>query len=159
MPPHDIYHGFYHATLSIQLHIVVAVLLYALMLIICGLALAIQQQDKVLKSGRIIPWLHYLPSLETNEKLLIILLWVVWMALSVTMLSGAVFMQDMWQQKLSHKVFFTLASWLVISFMLINHQITGWRGRKLLYALVLAMFLILLGYFGTKIALWLIARI
>ena len=77
-------------------------------------------------------------------------------SLTLTIISGVIFIQDIWQQKLSHKIFFTLLSWFVISFMLIRHQITGWRGRKLFYALAFALFLVLLGYFGTKIALLLI---
>ena len=143
-------------TQGIQIHIVIALLVYGLMLIICCLALITNQQNNALKSGTLSPWLKYLPPLQTNERLLIILLWSAWVGLSITIISGSFFIKDVFAQHLSHKIFFTFLSWLVMSFMLITHQLLGWRGKKLLYAILLSFCFLLLSYSGTKLALFLI---
>jgi ABC-type uncharacterized transport system permease subunit len=74
-------------------------------------------------------------------------------ALSSTLLIGALFITDLFGQRLVHKVVLALVAWAIFGVLLLGRYRFGWRGRKA-RRLVLSGFVVLvMSYFLTKFIL------
>lgn len=93
-----------------------------------------------------------LPPLQTMEQLLFRLIWTGFILLTLTLLSGAVFSNEIFGKPFEFKHHTILASlgWLVFAILLIKRMSQGLRGSQAVYWTVGGFVLIQLGYFGTK---------
>ncbi len=57
------------------------------------------------------------------------------------------------EQQSLHKIILTSLSWIVLIGLLIGHYKNGWRGVFAAKWTLVAVFLLLLGYFGSKLVL------
>ena len=91
---------------------------------------------------------------ETMERLLIAMLWIGTALLTLAILTGLLFLDDMFAQRVAHHTVLTTLSWCV--FMLVfcsAHHIFGWRGVSAVRWNLSAFGLLLLGYVGSKFVL------
>jgi ABC-type uncharacterized transport system permease subunit len=88
-----------------------------------------------------------------TEQLLFKLLGMSWLLLSLTLLSGALFVEDMLAQHLWHKTILTALSWLALLILLIGRIRYGWRGARAVHWTLGAMALLALAFFGSKFVL------
>lgn len=70
--------------------------------------------------------------------------------LSVTLITGLIFVQDMFAQGKAHKAVFSIMAWCVYSILLYGHFKLGWRGRRVIWISIVGAFLLTLAYFGSR---------
>lgn len=136
-------------------HIVISLLAYSLLSIalVQGLMLALQERGLRRRPRRGL--LDALPPLETMELLMFQMIAVGFLLLTLTLVSGVFFSEQVFGQplRLSHHVVLSLVSWAVFAVLLIGHWRFGWRGRQAMRWVLAGFILLLLAYFGSKFVL------
>ncbi|MBX3725933.1 MAG: cytochrome c biogenesis protein CcsA [Xanthomonadales bacterium] len=136
-------------TWQISLHALTSLLAYSTLSVASLAALLLAIQEHALRTRRPLPFLQSLP-LTLTEGLLFRLLQAGFVLLSLSLVSGVLFIEDILGQHLAHKTFFSVASWLVFGGLLLSHHRYGLRGRRAAWLTLSGMALLLLAYFGTK---------
>ena len=149
-------HPLDHARLwALDAHIMAAMLAYSLLIIAVLHAVVISSVEKRLHHGSLPPMFRDLPPLLSMESLLFRIIWVGFAVLSVTLVSGMLFSEQIfgkpWQ--FGHKTLFGLISWLLFAGLLLGHHVYGWRGRVAVRWTVSGFIFLLLSYLGTKFVL------
>lgn len=134
-------------------HITLSALAFGLLATAAVLALVLAAQEASLRSRRPAKWLAVLPPMESMEHAVFTLLALGFVALSTTLVIGALFVTDLFGQRLVHKVVLALIAWAIFGVLLLGRYRFGWRGRKA-RRLVLSGFVVLaMSYFLTKFIL------
>lgn len=141
---------------QIQLHAWTALLAYAALSVGAVLASLMWLQERGLRNRRPSALARGLPPLIQTEDLLFRLLWVCFVLLSLTLLTGVLFVEDLLAQHLAHKTVLSILSWAVLAALLFGRIRFGWRGQRAVRLTLLAMGLLLLAFFGSKLVLELI---
>lgn len=144
-----------HITQSIAFasHIMVSLLTYALISIAAIQSLLYVYQERLIKKRTASTMLLALPPLQTMEQLLFRLVSVGFILLTLTLLSGAIFSQEIFGQPftLKHHTIFAIISWLVFAILLFKRFKSGLRGSQAMVWTIVGFLLMQIGYFGTKI--------
>lgn len=145
-------------TLDYQLasHVLLSILAYSLLTIATFQALLLAWQNHQLKSHHPSGRVRLLPPLQTMEALLFDLLWAGQVLLTLSIVSGMVFLDDLFAQHLAHKTVFSLAAWVIYSVLLWGRHQLGWRGYTAIRWTLCGFALLMLAYFGSKLVLELI---
>jgi ABC-type uncharacterized transport system permease subunit len=136
----------------VALHIVVSVTGYALLTVGAVAALAAFLQEQALKTKRPTALTRLLPPIADSEALQLRLLTAAAAVTGIGVLTGmaVLYYEHGVLLRLDHKILFSLASFAVISGLLIAHAMTGVRGRRAARLALLAYLLLTLGYPGVK---------
>jgi ABC-type uncharacterized transport system permease subunit len=137
----------------LQLHAWLALLAYATLALSALIALLLWAQDRALRARHIPPLLRALPPLVQLEALLFRSLWVSFVLLSATLLTGILFVENLLAQHLWHKTVLSVLSWMVLGALLFGRWRYGWRGARALKLVLTSMALLLLAFFGSKFVL------
>jgi len=156
-----VYHGYGHAPsrpLGWQLatHAWMALLAYATLAIAALLAVMLWLQDRALRRREFHAWLRALPPLTQLETVLFRTITVGFVLLTLTLLTGVLFVEDFLSQHLVHKTVLSVLSWLVFGGLLLGRWRYGWRGIRAVHWTLTAMALLLLAFFGSKFVLELV---
>ncbi|MGI4982404.1 MAG: cytochrome C assembly family protein [Janthinobacterium lividum] len=100
-------------------------------------------------------WLETLPPLLTMEKLLFRLISAGFVLLTLTLLSGFLFSEQLLDRLLrfDHKTVFALLSWFMFGGLVAGRYIYGWRGRAALRWVLASFLTLLLAYVGSRFVL------
>lgn len=92
------------------------------------------------------------PPLLTQERLLFRLIWVAFVTLTLTIVSGTFITLSMTGKLLllDHKTVFTLLSWATFAVLLTGRVLRGWRGRIALRYTMIGFVLVVLSYSGSR---------
>ena len=90
------------------------------------------------------------------ETLLFQMLALGFLLLTLSLLTGFLFLEDMFAQHLVHKTVLSLLAWLLFAVLLLGHWWLGWRGQTAIRWTIAAFVLLMLAYFGSKFVLELI---
>jgi ABC-type uncharacterized transport system permease subunit len=142
----------------LQLHAWLALLAYATLALAALIALLLWAQDRALRARHLSPWLRALPPLVQLEALLFRSLWVAFILLSATLLTGVLFVENLLAQHLWHKTVLSVLSWGVLGALLFGRWRYGWRGSRALKLVLVSMALLLLAFFGSKFVLELLLQ-
>lgn len=142
---------------GLGVHILLSVFAYSVITVSACQAVILSLQHHQLKARNLHGLINTLPPLQTMELLLFDLLAAGLMLLTLSILSGALFLDDIFAQQMVHKTFFTLAAWLIFSSLLWGRIRRGWRGKTAVRGTLTGFSALMLAYFGTKIVLALIA--
>lgn len=143
---------------GLQTHILFSLLAYSLLSIAVAQALLLYIQDKYLHNKHPSGFLHSLPSLESMETLLFRLIGLGVIALSVSLLSGFIYLDDMFAQHLVHKTILSFIAWAVFVILLWGHYKFGWRGKIAIKWSMAGFTLLMLAYFGSKFVIELVLQ-
>ena len=135
---------------QLEMHALFALLAYATLAVATLLALMLWFQDRALRQRHLGGWLRLLPPLTQMETLLFRSLGAGFALLSLTLLTGVVFVDDLFAQDLGHKTVLSLLSWAVLGVLLFGRWRWGWRGPRATQLTLVAMGLLLLAFFGSK---------
>ncbi|MDF3012035.1 MAG: phosphohydrolase [Cellvibrio sp.] len=138
---------------TIAAHVIPALLAYSLLTIASLQALILAYQNHALKNKSRIANARLLPPLQTMESLLFELLWVGEVLLTLAILSGFYFLEDMFAQHLVHKTVFALSAWLIYALLLWGRYQMGWRGNKAIRWALAGFICLMLAYFGSRLVL------
>ena len=76
--------------------------------------------------------------------------------LTVSLVSGFLFIEDLFAQHLVHKTVLSILAWIIFSGLLVGRSRYGWRGKTAIRWTLIGFVLLLLAYFGSKLVLELI---
>lgn len=139
--------------LPLALHVLLSLAAYALLALAALQALVMAYQDARLRQhtpGRV---LRVLPPLGDMERLLFQLLGLGFAALTLALLSGVLFLGDIFAPHLVEKTVLSIAAWVVIGTLLVGRRRAGWRAQTALRWTLAGFALLALGYLGSKFAL------
>jgi len=138
-----------------KLHLALAFSAYSLFTIAALHALLIALAQKHLHKAVPPAVVAGLPPLLTLEKLLFRMIQVGFVLLTLTLLSGVVFSEEIFGQPapFNHKTVFGLISWLIFAALLLGRRIYGWRGRTAIYWTLSGFMSLMLAYVGVKFVL------
>jgi ABC-type uncharacterized transport system permease subunit len=137
----------------LQLHVWSALLAYATLAIAALLALMLWLQERALRRREFHRWLRALPPLTELETLLFRTIAVGFLLLTATLLTGVLFVENLLAQHLLQKTVLSVLSWLVFGGLLLGRWRRGWRGTTAVRWTLTAMALLVLAFFGSKLAL------
>ena len=137
----------------IQAHVLISILAYSLLAIAALQALLAGYQDWQLKHKHQNILMRTLPPVQTMEILLFELIWAGEILLTLSLVSGFLFFDDLFAQHLVHKVAFSLVAWFVYAILLWGRHSRGWRGNKAIRWTWAGFIAIVLGYIGSKVVM------
>lgn len=140
-------------------HIASSLIAYSLLNIAALQALFVAIQDHYLRNHRTDNALmRSLPSLQAMESLMFQLIAAGLLFLTLSLISGFLFLDDMFAQHLAHKTVLSLLAWLVFAILLVGRQRYGWRGQTAIRWTLGGFMALMLAYFGSKMVLELILK-
>jgi len=71
--------------------------------------------------------------------------------LTLALLSGFVFLDNMFAQHLAHKTLLSCLAWIVFGILLWGRHFRGWRGSNAIRWTLAGFLLLMLAYFGSKL--------
>lgn len=140
---------------AFKAHISIAMLAYSLLTIAALHALLMAVVERRLHHPARPSVLTNLPPLLAMETLLFRVIWVGFILLTLTLISGIVFSEEVFGQplKFTHKSLFGFVSWGVFAALLAGRQFYGWRGRIAIRWTLAGFIFLLLAYLGSKFVL------
>ncbi|AJP47397.1 cytochrome C biogenesis protein [Rugosibacter aromaticivorans] len=140
---------------ALRLHLLAAMLAYSLFTLAALHALLMAAAERGLHRGKISPLLASLPPLLTMETILFRLIHIAFVLLTLTLVSGVFFSEDLFGKALTfdHKTVFAIISWLIFAALLIGRHLRGWRGRVALRWTLAGFLALLLAYVGSRFVL------
>ncbi|SDB90313.1 cytochrome C assembly family protein [Acinetobacter boissieri] len=140
-------------TIGLDLHIILSLSSYAVLLMATIQAVMMWLQNQELKKKQKRLWVNLLPPLQVMESLLFDMLITGFITLTAALLFGFFMVDNFIQQHLAHKTIFSIISWFVYATLLIGHFKFGWRGQKAIRFTIIGFFLLALGFIGSKFIL------
>jgi ABC-type uncharacterized transport system permease subunit len=141
---------------GVELHIILSILAASLITISAFQAILLAYQERHLRQKRPARLISRLPPMQTQESLLFQMIGLGFFLLSLSLVSGMMFLRDMFAQHLVHKTILSMFAWLVFAVLLWGRWRYGWRGRKAIRWSLAGFFTLMLAYFGSKLVLELI---
>lgn len=136
-----------------RVHVLSSVSAFAFLGIAAVYAMFIAMLDRYLRRSRITALIQALPALEVLESLLIRLVAGGFILLTVVLLSGLLFVENLLAQHLVHKTVLSFIAWAIYGILLLGRWRFGWRGRTAVRLTLAATGLLLVSYFGSKLVL------
>lgn len=131
-------------------HIVLALFSYATLTIATLYAIQLAWLDHNLKTKKTMTLNPNLPPLMMVERQLFNIILLGEILLSATLITGYVFIEDMFAQGKAHKSIFSAMAWVVYAVLLWGHYRSGWRGKRVIWVSIVGAFLLTLAYFGSR---------
>lgn len=141
---------------GLTIHILVSMLAYSLFTLASVQAVLLAIQDHHLRRRHPGGFIRALPPLQTMESLLFEMIAVGFVLLSLALLSGFAFLENMFEQHLAHKTVLSIIAWFVFGTLLWGRYRFGWRGQKALIWTLSGFVVLMLAYFGSKVVIELI---
>lgn len=135
-------------------HVLISILAYSFITIAALQAGFLAYQNHRLRHGHAGGFLRHFPPLQDMEAFLFELLWVGQLLLSLGIIAGLVFIDDIWGRGgIIHKSFFSVLAWLVFAMLLWGRHQLGWRGNTAIRGTLFGFVLLILGFYGSKFVL------
>ena len=148
-------HNYLNETFSVSaiLHIVFALLGYSLLAfgaLFSVFLLYVEQNVRTKKLNTKI-FSSSTPILSL-ENFLFKIYWLGFMLLTITLISGSFFSDEIFQAPLiiNHKLIFSICAWFIYAILLLGRILFGWRGKKAIKFSLVAFIFLFLAYFGSK---------
>jgi len=154
--PSSVQTAAHNDSFAMSVHILSSIIAFSLLTIAAFQALLLTLQNKQLKNHNPGRLMLAFPSLQIMESLLFQMISLGLFFLSASLISGFVFIDDLFAQHLVHKTLLSILAWFVFSGLLLGRWRYGWRGKTAIRWTLYGFILLLLAYFGSKLVLELI---
>jgi ABC-type uncharacterized transport system permease subunit len=134
-------------------HILSSIIAYSILALAALQAILLSIQNKFLHAHQPGGLIKLMPPLRTMEVLLFEAIVVGFIALTISLGSGLLFLDNMFEQQLAHKTILSIIAWFVFLTLLIGHWKLGWRGRTAIRWTLTGFVSLMLAYFGSKFVL------
>lgn len=142
-----------NTALALQLHVVLSVLGAGLLTLAAVQAVTLALQDALLHGKSAHRLVQALPPLQTMERVLFVLIALGFFMLSLSLLSGLLFVDDLMAQHLAEKTVLSVVAWTLFGGLLWGRWRWGWRGRTAVRWTLAGYGVLILAYFGSKLLL------
>jgi ABC-type uncharacterized transport system permease subunit len=144
---------------QMDVHILSSMLAYSFLNIAALQALLLALQDWHLRSRHAKGVIRSLPPLQTMEKLLFQLIGAGFLLLSISLITGFLFVENLFAQHLVHKTVLSIFAWVIFGTLLVGRIRRGWRGQIAIRWTLGGFAALMLAYFGSKMVLeWILNR-
>jgi len=147
-----------HIEPGMLMHIGSSIVAYSILTLAAGQAALLALQDRQLRNRNMLGITRALPPLQLMESMLFELVWVGVGALTLSILSGMIFMDNMFAQHLVHKTILSMVAWLLFTVLLWGRYRLGWRSQTAVRFTLSGFFLLLLAFYGSKLVLELVLQ-
>jgi len=141
---------------DLELHIVLSIFAYSLLSIAAVQAILLAIQDRYLHNKRPGGFIRALPPLQDMESMLFQIITLGFILLSLALISGLIYLEDMFAQHVVHKTVLSITAWFVFGILIWGRWQFGWRGRTAIRWTLSGCAFLLLAYVGSKLVLELI---
>jgi ABC-type uncharacterized transport system permease subunit len=141
---------------QLDAHILLSLLAYSVLGLAVLQALLLAIQEAHLHNRQPGGIIRSLPPLQTMESLMFQMIGVGFALLTLALVTGILFLQDIFAQHLVHKTVLSIIAWCVFALLLWGRWRFGWRGRVAIRWTVGGFIFLMLAYFGSKLVLELI---
>ena len=138
---------------GMKVHIITSIVAFGVLSIAGVYAVFVALIDHLLRQHRFNSLVQTLPALDTLEELLIHLIRAGFVVLTVSLVTGLIFVNDLFGQHLGHKTILSIFAWLVFALLIWGRWKRGWRGRVAVRMTLTGIAILLLSYFGSKLVL------
>lgn len=136
---------------AIQGHIMISVVAYSLITLGAFQASLLAYQDHAIRSHHPGGLIRFLPPLYDMESLLFVFLGFGFFCLSVSLISGFFFLEDIFAQHLVHKTALSIVAWFLLGTLMFGRIKFGWRGKTAIRWTLSAFLFLMLAFFGSKL--------
>jgi ABC-type uncharacterized transport system permease subunit len=141
---------------GIQTHIITSIIAFSILGLAAVQAILLFFQDRTLRSHKNTGILRALPSLHENETLLFQTITLGVAILTIALVSGFIYIEDIFAQHLAHKTLLSSLAWIVFAILLWGRMQFGWRGTTAIRWSLSGFTFLILAYFGSKFVLELV---
>ena len=138
---------------AIQGHIMISVIAYSLITLGAFHAGLLAYQDRAIRAHHPGGFIRFLPPLHDMETLLFQFLAFGFICLSVSLLTGFFYLEDIFAQHLVHKTVLSIVAWLILAILLFGRIRFGWRGVRAIRWTLASFVFLMLAFFGSKLVL------
>ncbi len=138
---------------QIRAHVLMALMAYGLLSVGAIVAIFAMWQERRLQVGKVSALSELFAPLETTERLLFGITAAGFTGLTVTILLGLTFVDNLFAQHLVHKTTFSLLALFVFGTLLAGRFFAGWRGKQAVKLYLGGFALLCMGYFGVRVIL------
>src|SRR5690554_2477690 len=131
-------------------HIILSLLAYAVLMLATLYAVQLLYLNYLLKHHRSHVVTSYLPPLMTVERYFFRLLSTGTLLLFIAIISGFIFLNDMFAQGQAHKTILSLCAFPIYALVIFMQAVKKARGKWLVITSVIASIILSLAYFGSK---------
>jgi ABC-type uncharacterized transport system permease subunit len=148
-----------NTSMGFKLHLFTSLIAYSILSLAALQAVFLWFQDYHLRHKHPGKVMKFLPPLQIMEDLLIQSVGLGFIFLSAGLISGALFLDNMFKQHVAHHTVLAIIAWLVFATLLWGRWRYGWRGRAIIRHTLLGFFILMLAYFGSKFVYeWILQR-
>lgn len=147
LPGHIIQH--LAQNLGLLIHIGLALLAYSVCFMAMLYAFQLIWLDYNLKHNKM-SFSPIIPPLMTVERHFFRIMLTGEILLTLTLISGAIYLADFFAEKNIQKAIFSFIAWFVFALLLIGHKTFYWRGKRVLIYSISGMILLTIAYFGSR---------
>jgi len=141
---------------GLLLHISTSVISYALFALATLQGLLVLQQSRLLRQHKTRGLVRRLPPLEATERMMFELIGTGIVVLSISIVAGFFYVDDLLAQHLIHKTVLTLIAWWGYIVLVTGQWRHGWRINTAVMLSASAFTLLTIGFFGSKLVLELV---
>ncbi|PCS23697.1 cytochrome C assembly family protein [Candidatus Enterovibrio escicola] len=135
---------------KVLVHVSSALFSYSTLMLAALYAIHLAWLDHQLKSKKKIIMNQNLPPLMVVEQQLFNIIMIGEILLTLTLMTGFVFVNDMIAQGKLHKAVLSAIAWIIYGVLLWGHYRLGWRGRPVIWFSIIGAFFLTLAYFDSQ---------
>jgi len=141
-------------TTGMLVHIFVSLLAYSVMIVATLQAILVNIQSNHLHNHRFNNRISsMLPPLQSMERLMFEWLIIGFVLLTVAIVTGGLYVENMLAQHLIHKTALTLIAWGFFATLIFGHFYLGWRGQRASRLIYFGFSFLLVAFMGSKFVL------
>ena len=144
------------ASWQLETHILASLLAYSILALAVFQSILLSIQDRHLRNRQPGGCIRALPPLAVMESLLFQMIATGFALLSLALVTGFLFLEDIFAQHLVHKTTLSIIAWFVFGILLWGRWRFGWRGQTALRWTIGGLIFLMLANFGSKVVLELV---
>jgi ABC-type uncharacterized transport system permease subunit len=141
---------------QLDTHILTSLLAYSTLGLAVIQAILLAIQDRHLLNRKPGGFIRALPPLQVMENLLFQMITIGFTLLTLSLVTGVLFLEDIFAQHLAHKTALSIMAWGIFGILLWGRWRFGWRGRTAIRWTIGGFIFLMLAYFGSKFVLELV---
>jgi ABC-type uncharacterized transport system permease subunit len=149
----DQVHILSEASTGMKSHVLTSIIAYGLLAIAAVQAILLYIQEWQLRNHTPHRFFKSLPPLQSMESFLFQMIWAGWILLTLSLLSGYLYLDSILAQHLVHKTILSMVAWVIFTTLLWGRIQHGWRGLTAIRWTLSGFMILMLAYFGSKLVL------
>jgi len=135
---------------GLQFHIVFSLFAFSVLTISAIQSILLFNQERNLRNAELQGITRALPPLHETEKFLFQTITTGFILLSIALITGFVFLENMFQQHIVHKTILSILAWMLFAVLLWGRWKFGWRGQMAVRWTLGGFAFLILAYLGSK---------